>query len=299
MKRIKYFAILLLSACLLCGCDEGEMQQDNMYTLYQLDRENMQMTDSEYEVEEGSGTVDIISGMLEKYENLDIRDFTIKENQLSLFLSSNYLNNTRLEEVILRASIVKTLCQVEGIDYVEFFVENKSLELDGEQVGVMNELSFLDSVGGDGYTQEKIVTLYFANAQGKLLREVSAKLSYDLTVPLAKLLIEQLIAGPEELVGVNTSDIQQTIPEETVLNSLTIRDHVCYVDLSNQFVNIQENLNSEIVVYSIVNTLCELSEVNKVQFTIDGEPRSEFGDVKDFNKPFERNLNLTTGVSEG
>lgn len=44
----------------------------------------------------------------------------------------------------------------------------------------------------------------------------------------------------------------------------------------------QADVSSGVVVYSIVNTLCELSDVNKVQFTIDGEQQEIYGDIKNF-----------------
>lgn len=131
------------------------------------------------------------------------------------------------------------------------------------------------------------------------MKEVTSKLTHDMTVPLARLLVEQLLEGPEELTDVNTSELRQTIPDGTTLNSLTIRDNVCYLDFSKEFDNVQAEVKSEIVIYSIVNTLCELSDVNKVQFMIDGEQQETYGDTKDFNVPFERNLDLVSGGSKG
>ena len=128
----------------------------------------------------------------------------------------------------------------------------------------MSKLSFLDSVGGEGYTQEKYVTLYFSSNDGTKMQEITTKLTHDMTVPLARLLIEQLLKGPNEISDANTSDVRDTIPAGTKLNSLTIRDHVCYVDFSKEFMNMQADVSSGVVVYSIVNTLCELSDVNKV-----------------------------------
>ena len=157
------------------------------------------------------------------------------------------------------------------MEYVEFYVGDNPLVIDGETVGIMSKLSFLDSVGGEGYTQEKYVTLYFSSNDGTKMQEITTKLTHDMTVPLARLLIEQLLKGPNEISDANTSDVRDTIPAGTKLNSLTIRDHVCYVDFSKEFMNMQADVSSGVVVYSIVNTLCELSDVNKVQFTIDGE----------------------------
>lgn len=302
MNVLKYVMLVLLSGCFLCGCSvEKQETNSGEFTLYQVAEDGMGLKPSAYQIEANKeDTVEVVGELLEHYrKDVDIREFQIREKQLSIYFSSAYENLTGIDEVLLRAAIVKTLCQVDGVEYVEFFVENVSLTIDGEQVGVMSKLSFLDSIGGDGYTQDKYVTLYFSDSSGKEMKEVTSKLTHDMTVPLARLLIEQLLEGPEELADVNTSDLRQTIPEGTVLNSLTIRDNVCYVDFSKEFVNIQAEVKSEIVIYSIVNTLCELSEVNKVQFTVDGEQREMYGDTKEFNTPFERNLDLVSGGSKG
>ena len=186
-----------------------------------------------------------------------------------------------------------------SVEYVEFYVGDNPLMIDGETVGIMSKLSFLDSVGGEGYTQEKYVTLYFSSNDGTKMQEITTKLTHDMTVPLARLLIEQLLKGPNEISDANTSDVRDTIPAGTKLNSLTIRDHVCYVDFSKEFMNMQADVSSGVVVYSIVNTLCELSDVNKVQFTIDGEQQEIYGDIKNFTGSFERNLDMVQDASKG
>lgn len=301
MRVVRYFLGMFLVSLFLCSCGENQSDvQDGKIILYQVEEDGSGLKKTLYEVQaEYEDTIGIVEELLDKYKNVDIRDFQIKEKQMSLYFSKAYKNLHGIEEVLQRAAIVKTLCQVEGVEYVEFFVEDTSLLIDGELVGVMSSLSFLDSIGGDGDTQDKYVTLYFSDNSGMEMKEVNSKLTHDMTVPLARLLVQQLLEGPEELEDVNTSDLKQTIPDGTTLNSLTIRDNVCYVDFSREFQNIQTEIKSEIVIYSIVNTLCELSDVNKVQFTIDGEQKETYGDTKKFNIPFERNLDLVSGGSKG
>ena len=228
-----------------------------------------------------------------------IDNFQLKEKQLTITFLSSYYNQDKIDEVLNRAAIVKTLCQLSSVEYVEFYVGDNPLVIDGETVGIMSKLSFLDSVGGEGYTQEKYVTLYFSSNDGTKMQEITTKLTHDMTVPLARLLIEQLLKGPNEISDANTSDVRDTIPAGTKLNSLTIRDHVCYVDFSKEFMNMQADVSSGVVVYSIVNTLCELSDVNKVQFTIDGEQQEIYGDIKNFTGSFERNLDMVQDASKG
>lgn len=301
MKTVRNFLLVVLAACLLCGCSENpSVAEKGEIFLYQVAEDGLSLKQSRQRIgTDPEDTVGIVRELLDNYKTVDVREFQLKEEQLSLYFSSAYENLTGIDEVLMRAAIVKTLCQVDGVEYVEFFVEEEPLMVDGELVGAMNKLSFLDSIGGDGYTQDKYVTLYFSDASGTKIREITTKLTHDMTVPLARLLVEQLLEGPEELQDVNTSDLRQTIPEGTVLNSLTTRDNVCYVDFSKEFQNIQVEVNSEIVIYSVVNTLCELSDVNKVQFTIDGKLQEVYGETKGFNVPFERNLDLVSGGSKG
>ncbi len=302
MKTLKsFFLILFVVAGILCGCSANEpKEEEGEVILYQVSENGSELKRSPYRIKADSeDTVGIVRELLESYKMIDVRDFQIKERQLSLYFSSAYKNFSGIDEVLLRAAVVKTLCQVDGVEYVEFFVDEEPLSVDGETVGVMSGLSFLDSIGGAGDTQDKYVTLYFSDVSGTGMKEVTSKLTHDMTVPLARLLVERLLEGPEELTDVNTSELRQTVPDGTTLNSLTIRDNVCYVDLSKEFDNVQAEVKSEIVIYSIVNTLCELSEVNKVQFMIDGEQQKMYGDTENFNVPFERNLDLVSGGSKG
>lgn len=302
MKEFRMFIISMFVLILCCGCQRNVAYQGKgNIILYQVAEDGSHLESAEYEMQgENKDNVVLIQELLDCFKKrADIRDFQLKEKQLTIYFLSSYYNLDKIDEVLLRASIVKTLCQLDGVEYVEFYVEEEPLTIDGENVGIMSKLSFLDSVGGEGYTQEKYVTLYFSSNDGTEMREISTKLTHDMTVPLARLLVEQLLKGPDEISDANTSEVRDTIPSGTKLNSLTIRDHVCYVDFSREFMNMQADVKGAVVVYSIVNTLCELSDVSKVQFTIDGEQQETYGDVKDFAGSFERNLDMVRGASKG
>ncbi|MDY3774046.1 MAG: GerMN domain-containing protein [Eubacterium sp.] len=302
MKKFRMFIISMFVLILCCGCQRNVAYQGKgNIILYQVAEDGSHLESAEYEMQgENKDNVVLIQELLDCFKKrADIRDFQLKEKQLTIYFLSSYYNQDKIDEVLLRASIVKTLCQLDGVEYVEFYVEEEPLTIDGENVGIMSKLSFLDSVGGEGYTQEKYVTLYFSSNEGTEMREISTKLTHDMTVPLARLLVEQLLKGPDEISDANTSEVRDTIPSGTKLNSLTIRDHVCYVDFSREFMNVQADVKGAVVVYSIVNTLCELSDVSKVQFTIDGEQQETYGDVKDFAGSFERNLDMVRGASKG
>jgi germination protein M len=112
------------------------------------------------------------------------------------------------------------------------------------------------------------------------------------------MIVQKLIDGPAAVAEAASLDVTDAVPPDTVLNSTTIRDNICYVDLSSEFTEMVPGVSSDVVIYSIVNTLCELSNVNKVQFLIDGEPQETYGETIDFYLPFERKLDFVTGGIE-
>lgn len=87
-------------------------------------------------------------------------------------------------------------------------------------------------------------------------------------------------------------DIQATIPKDTILNKVTLKEHTCYVDFSEQFLNKPDGITAEVAIYSVVNTLIELPDITKVQFSINGKQELFYNDSMPFGDVFTRNLDL-------
>lgn len=311
MKKtvIFFFLVLLLLSLTSCGEKDKEAGQ-SVYQVYYVDSDGAGLVQEEYLAKASShDTVGVIHELLKRLRtggedgifrnpidaDIEVGNLQIKETQLSVYFSAAYNAKSGIDEILARAAIVKTLCQVPGVEYVEFYIEDQPLMIGSNAVGLMNADSFIDSLTGNNTTQRKQVTLYFAEKSGKRMTEVSTDVTYSSAEPLAKLLVEKLIAGPEEIKNLDNSGIIQSVPPNTVLNRATIRDNICYVDLSKGFNELLTDVKSDVVIYSIVNTLCELPNVNKVQFTIEGEQQEKYGETGEFNTPFERNLNYVNG----
>lgn len=73
---------------------------------------------------------------------------------------------------------------------------------------------------------------------------------------------------------------------------MTIADGVCYVNLSSEFLEQPYNVSSEATIYSIVNSLVEFSNVNKVQILVDGESELMYRENINLDTIFTRNLDL-------
>lgn len=85
-------------------------------------------------------------------------------------------------------------------------------------------------------------------------------------------LINLLIEGPKN------EKQEKVIPENTKLLKASIAGDCVTLDFSVEFLNYDKNNKQakENLVNSIVNTLTELTEINKVKFLIDGKENAEF-----------------------
>lgn len=228
-------------------------------------------------------------------DNVAIDEYTLSDTgELTLYLDSAYGNYSGVNEILRRASIVKTLCQIAEVDAVQFYVAGQPLtDSNSNAIGFMTADTFIDNTGGESvYQQSAILNIYFATRDGEALEMVPVQITYDATIPLEQMTIEQLIKGPDSIKGIDKGDVLPTIPDSTVLNSVTVKEHTCYVDFSDEFLQKRDTISPEVAVYSVVNTLTELSTVNKVQFSIDGEQVLLYNDVINFGDVFERNLDL-------
>lgn len=138
------------------------------------------------------------------------------------------------------------------------------------------------------------VHLYFANEDNtKLVKEIryipmsEAKKS---TSSLASAIVKELINGPAE-----GSPLKPTIPAGTQLRSpVTVSAGIATVDLTGDFIEKHPGGKAaeQMTIFSIVNSLTELKEIQKVKFLIDGKARKEFKGNFQFDAPFARSHSL-------
>ena len=178
MKRSVFLFMVLMVSCLFVSCDS--LNQENRYT-YTVSYLNVDMTglvEREYESSYSNNETTVMVGELLKQlqssgedanakspisENVVILDYQIRNRQLAVFFSAAYYEKSGLEEILSRAAIVETLCQLKGIEYVEFYVEDQPLMIEGNAVGPMNRECFVLNLDSEGKEQRRQITLYFSN----------------------------------------------------------------------------------------------------------------------------------------
>ena len=221
-------------------------------------------------------------------EDVELLDFDFEHNQLYLDFSPEYKKMPKVYEVLCRAAIVRTLGQIDGVEYVDFQVNGEPLtDLEGKEIGLMNEDQFIENAGEEiNVYKTADLTLYFANKAGDKLVGQRVAMEYNSNISLEKLIVEQLIAGPP------FEGVYPTIPSETKLLNISIKDKICYVNLDEGFLGTGYNVIESIPVYSIVNSLIENTDAQKVQISINGESNRMFRESINFDTIFEKNEGL-------
>ncbi|MGF7186730.1 spore germination protein GerM [Desulfitispora alkaliphila] len=139
--------------------------------------------------------------------------------------------------------------------------------------------------------QEQVeVTLYFSDSDAMFLLPEERVVVKDNRV-LAEIMVAELIVGPEE-EGRN-----RTLPEETELLSLETADGIAYVNFSETAVTNHwgGSAGETMTVFSVVNTLAQLPEVESVQFLINGEKHEDIWGHFYYLEPIEPDPELIGG----
>lgn len=304
-------ALFLFVVLLLTGCrtSNGAVESDatkiyyinNSATGLEMRAYQLQAKDTEEQLEELLTQLGMIPEKLEYKAPLQmgfsILSYQVDGEKLYLDVSSSYKMLTATTEVLTRAALVRTLTQAEGIKYMVITVEGESLHDNlGNVVGLMSAEQFIDNAGDEISTYEKAkLKLYFANEEGTGLVATSRTLAYNTNISLEKLVIEQLLAGP----GVDVADIvYPTINPAAKLISILVKDGICYVNFDEAFLTQTYNVSADVVIYSVVNSLTELTHVNKVQISINGKSDIMYRESLNLTTVFERNLDLITVVEK-
>lgn len=298
-KYCPLFLLLILSG-ILWGCnDSGDTESIDKYQLYYVNTEGTKLVTVNYESKSNEKT-ELVSELI-AYMNLerkgyitalpsgvDISYYNIYDDKVVLNYTSSYLDMDSISELFVRAAIVLTLTQIEGIDYVEINIEGQPLgKSNGEVVGLMKSSDFIDKVGKTINNYENItINLYYANRTGNKLVKRSYSGIYDSSEPLEKFVVEKLIEGPTQ------EGAYRSLPKYVQLLGISTKDGICYVNFDISINNTVYSVKDEVMIYSIVNSLLEIPYINQVQISINGESNIELHDNISLSNTFTRNLDL-------
>ena len=305
MKKKIFMIITVLMLCLLAGGCSVEVQNDpntqSVYYLYDISADETQLEKVAYNPEETTAEYmlkDMMQQMNQKEDDVerisllpdDVQmNYSVEGEVLVVNFNSQYTQMSKAREILVRAGVVKTFLQVPGISAVRFTVENQDLtDSKGESVGEMTADTFAEFSGNepDAYCSTTF-TLYFTDKDGQNLVKEQRTVRYRRSIPKERIVLEQLMKGPME------KGHYPTIPENTEILDVTIADRICYVAFDRVFSSYALDVSEKIPVYSVVNTLLDALEADKVQITVGASDKLDiFGQKMSLYRFYEKNGKL-------
>lgn len=305
MKKKIFMIITVLMLCLLAGGCSVEVQNDpntqSVYYLYDISADETQLEKVDYNPEETTAEYmlkDMMQQMNQKEDDVerisllpdDVQmNYSVEGEILVVNFNSQYTQMSKAREILVRAGVVKTFLQVPGISAVRFTVENQDLtDSKGESVGEMTADTFAEFSGNepDAYCSTTF-TLYFTDKDGQNLVKEQRTVRYRRSIPKERIVLEQLMKGPME------KGHYPTIPENTEVLDVTIADRICYVAFDRVFSSYALDVSEKISVYSVVNTLLDALEADKVQITVGASDKLDiFGQKMSLYRFYEKNDKL-------
>lgn len=124
-------------------------------------------------------------------------------------------------------------------------------------------------------------TLYFPDTENARLVKESHELRIYEDVTSEKIILDTLKMGPKD------DQLVSPISGDALIRSLKTVSGLCTIDFTEGFLNLTDD-NTEIanlMLYSIVQSLCELDTIQEVKFNIDGNTTAKINNQIDLSQP--------------
>ena len=300
-RRVQMLLAFLLCIC-LCGCAGKNKSEKGDVFVYCLNTDGTTIERQEYKLKATTfeeKIKELLAALKTKPESRNMKPtipndvkverFEVTDRQLEIYFNETYLQMNKSAEVLVRAAVVQTMMQVEGIEYVSFYVGEETLkDSAGSPVGLMSAESFVQNTGSALYTyQTTPLKLYFGTPDGNQLQaEQKGEVRYPISTSIEKLVVEQLMKGP------GSEKATPTIPNTVTLLGVSVKEGICYVNFSAAFLTDSYNQKPEVTIYSVVNSIVENGSVLKVQILVEGASDAVFMNSVDLSKPLEWNADI-------
>lgn len=306
IKKILFLSVILSG--LLAGCSQKEMPrptpEEGKYLIYYLNTATTKLVPREYEAE-ATDKEALVDELMEQFlhvpKELDCQAALIdkvayqgsrqEEQVLYLYFDVNYTGMKPEREILCRAALTRTLTQIPGVDYINIYCGDQPLmDRQGNPVGMLASTDFIMNTSNVNAYEKTELTLYFADETGNKLLEEKREVVHNINTSLEQLVVEQLIAGPGQ------EGRYPTLPSDCKILSLSVTDNVCYINFDSAFLNTSLPVSEYVPIYSIVDSLSEMTTVTKVQIMVNGSQNVMFRDVISLNTPFEKSQDYIEGA---
>lgn len=293
--------LLLLAVC-LGGCAQDDREEtEGTYTIYYVDRINGCLSNVVYEPKQRD-PLDQVKELEQEMKRLffhgetsdtlffaaGVESRTLNKTVLSISFQNSFASISPMEQLLFVSSYVLTMTQIPSVEAVSFYMGDEPLKnASGENYDTLTASSFTNNIGeGTLLLTKESVTYYFLDETSMHLKSFSEEIRLNSNTSKEQYIVNRLVKGPKA----SQTDCRAVMDSSVKVLSVTTKEGVCYVNFDAKFLEGAIGIDPNLTVYAIVNSLTELSNVNYVQISVNGETAYTLGDV-DLSVPLQRNLN--------
>lgn len=181
-------------------------------------------------------------------------------------------------EYLMKAAVATSLFQIETIDNITFRIISDNSE-EESMSSYTRESFYFHNYDEETGLNTRQVSLYQADDSGTILKKSIITVSFQ----PEESLVEQII---------NELEKNKKIPAGTSIEMVSINSRTCYLRLSNEFLNPEGNIKSDVVVYSIVNSITAIDGIDHVMLYVDDLNSDKYRGTIDVSVPMSFNSEL-------
>ncbi len=216
-----------------------------------------------------------------------INDVALEGGILYLNFASGYTGLSDKDKALFRTAVSKTMSSLDFVEYVRIYENGSPItDSNGVDIGLLNSQSFITDSNSDDEIDTTEAVIYYSDSVGSSLVGEKKTITYDKNTPVEKVILKHIIAGP------SGNGNKRTVPSNLRILSVYTKKGTCYVNFDSSFLNSLADVSADVTIYSIVDTLCGLSGIQRVQIMVDGSSDWNFRESYSLSEPYERNLDL-------
>ncbi len=284
-------AIICILCTLICltGCGKSDSRvkvssgsNESMIYIYYPDDKEIKKDEEMYQIklpDSVSSSVEEVMTVLTNKLGTDVTYHTYMldaDNNLSLEFTAHE-DLTREKALLTDAAICETLFQISEINDIDIKLSDDTGSVIRDNLYMRESFYFYGYSDADMNNRQ--IQLYYADKSGGRIISSTVTVIDEPNVSMEEKIVSQLVS-------------RGSIPAKTTVNSVGISEGVCYLDLNSKFMNSVSNVSGEVALYSLVNSIVSLPDIDAVQIMIDGEVIHMYRGVSDVDVPLTFNSDI-------
>lgn len=272
-NRIRFAVLWLMMAVtvFLCGCgskknsgkEDSPSIKANQITLYKVNGSTIEK-DKDYLLKQPdsfNASIEELIVELNAGDGISILSYEPDENNNISFYVTDEKKRTPEELLLCSAATVRTFSQINGMGRITIAFLSEEGEVTDTRTYEPDSFFFYDQ--DEAYLNKDTITLYLPNSSGRKLKRVISDIN---------------ITGDDsmEMAVLKLLRDYEVISEDTEILSVFTRSGTCYIDLSDEFLKERGRNSSEVVIYSIVDSITNLRGINSVRIYVEGKDEKSF-----------------------